>query len=215
MPAPRRIDHERITDVALEIVDAEGLDALTMRRVASALDVEAMSLYHHVASKDALLDAVLGRLLASVRLPAKDAPWQEQLRALARNMRKVALRHPEAFRLVATRPVRSSDALAFFERVFVELARAGLPPTDAMEAFKLLAGMTVGLLQLELTGFFAGEKPERAVDAAGDEYPHVQAVAALGHRYHASRHFDQALDVVIGGIENIARTRAAGTAPAK
>lgn len=205
MPAPRRIDRARIVDAALEIIDADGLDALTMRRVALALDVEAMSLYNHVPNKDALLDAVLGRLLASVPLPKRSAPWPDQIRSMATSARKVARAHPHAFRLAGSRPIRSPDALPLLDRLYGEVARAGLEGAAVNEACELVIGVVLGLIQLEINGFFAmasgdtvGGSPEAAA------FPHVVAAHAAGKTHDANRFFRQGLDLVVLGVERIA-----------
>ncbi len=93
-----------IVDAALAVVDAHGLEGLTMRRLGAALGVEAMALYHHFASKGALLDAVQERLLDEVELPPRGAlPPLDRLRAIVTSWRAVAVRHPPAFILLAGR----------------------------------------------------------------------------------------------------------------
>src|SRR6059036_3915048 len=104
MLASRRkpLSAERIVEAAIELVDHEGLDALSMRHLGAALDVEAMSLYRHFPSKAVLLECVVARLLAELLLPVPgSAPWQESFRALARDYRQL-LRHPNAIPLLAT-----------------------------------------------------------------------------------------------------------------
>src|SRR5207237_7828457 len=97
------LTRERIAVAAVALIDGEGLDALSMRRLGSALDVEAMSLYRHFPSKAALLEAVVGRLLAELLLPVPGiVPWQESFRTLARDYRRLLLRHPNAIPLLAT-----------------------------------------------------------------------------------------------------------------
>src|SRR3989442_13102637 len=87
---------ERICDAAIELIDRDGLEALSMRHLGSALGVEAMSLYRHFPSKNALLEAVVGRLLAELLLPVPgSAPWQDSFRAPARGYPSPRLRHPQ------------------------------------------------------------------------------------------------------------------------
>src|SRR2546430_14954368 len=103
---------ERILDAAIELIDRDGLEALSMRHLGSALSVEAMSLYRHFASKTALLEGVVGRLLAELLLPVPgSAPWQESFRALARGYRQLLLRHPNAIPLLATLQLSNPRAL--------------------------------------------------------------------------------------------------------
>src|SRR5205807_8274563 len=102
--APRgALSRERIVEAAVGLIDGEGLDALSMRRLGAALGVEAMSLYRHFPSKAALLEAVVARLLAELPVPAPTAArWQDAFRALARAYRVLLTRHPNAIPLLAT-----------------------------------------------------------------------------------------------------------------
>src|SRR5438270_2408762 len=103
------LTRERVCEAALALVDEEGLDALSMRRLGTRLHVEAMSLYRHVRDKADLLDAlhaaVLGDLAAELRPQAGPTDWRELLARLARALRKALLAHPKVVPLFATRPV--------------------------------------------------------------------------------------------------------------
>src|SRR3989442_15028291 len=97
------LTRERIAVAAVALIDGEGLDALSMRRLGAALGVEAMSLYRNFPSKAALLEAVVARLLAELPVPAPTAArWQDAFRALARAYRALLTRHPKAIPLLAT-----------------------------------------------------------------------------------------------------------------
>src|SRR5438094_7026697 len=97
------LSRERIAAAAVALIDGEGLDALSMRRLGAELGVEAMSLYRHFPSKAALLEAVVARLLAELPVPAPTtARWQDAFRALARAYRVLLTRHPNAIPLLAT-----------------------------------------------------------------------------------------------------------------
>jgi AcrR family transcriptional regulator len=128
---------ERIVEAAIELIDHEGLDALSMRRLGAALSVEAMSLYRHVPSKAVLLEAVVGRLLAELLLPVPGSvPWQDSFRALARDYRQLLLRHPNAIPLLATLQLSNPGALGAAGAVMALLRDAGF---DARTAFHVLA----------------------------------------------------------------------------
>src|SRR6267143_6853259 len=128
---------ERICDAAIELIDRDGLEALSMRHLGSALSVEAMSLYRHFTSKNALLEAVVGRLLAELLLPVPgSAPWQDSFRALARGYRALLLRHPKAIPLLATLQLSNPGALGAAGAVMALLRAAGF---DARTAFHVLA----------------------------------------------------------------------------
>src|SRR2546428_6092219 len=128
---------ERIVEAAIELIDREGLGALSMRRLGAALGVEAMSLYRHFPSKAALLEFVVGRLLAELLLPVPgSAPWQDSFRALAHDYRQLLLRHPNAIPLLATLQLSNPGALGAAGAVMALLRDAGF---DARTAFHVLA----------------------------------------------------------------------------
>src|SRR5256885_15710048 len=128
---------ERILDAAIELIDRDGLEALSMRHLGSALSVEAMSLYRHFSSKNALLEAVVGRLLAELLLPVPGSgPWQDSVRALARGYRALLLRRPKAIPLLATLQLSNPGALGAAGAVMPLLRAASF---DARTAFHVLA----------------------------------------------------------------------------
>src|SRR2546426_1498027 len=128
---------ERICDAAIELIDRGGLEALSMRHLGATLGVEAMSLYRHFSSKNALLKAVVGRLLAELVLPVPgSAPWQDSFRGLARGYRALLLRHPKAIPLLATLQLSNPGALGAAGAVMALLRAAGF---DARTAFHVLA----------------------------------------------------------------------------
>jgi AcrR family transcriptional regulator len=145
------LSRDRILRAALELVDREGLDALTMRRLGAALGVEGMALYRHVGSKDRLLDGVAEVLLSELELPQPGAAsWEEAWIALARSYRRLALDHPAAFRLLALSPLRTA---ARFERARAPLAilrEAGFDERAAELAFRTLLSYADGHLLREL-----------------------------------------------------------------
>jgi AcrR family transcriptional regulator len=116
---------------ALDIVDREGADALSMRRLAHALDRDPMILYRHAANKAAVLDGVAETVLAQLIVDPADPDWQAQLRAVARRYRALALAHPHVVPLLVTRPLatplalRPRGTLRPLEDILALLTRAG------------------------------------------------------------------------------------------
>src|SRR4249920_4005972 len=96
-----KLSRDRIIDTALQIMDDEGLDAVSMRRVGRELGVEAMSLYHHVRDKDDLLMAIRERVLSEFVDPGTDGDWEMRVRRGARSWREVLRAHPNAIGLVS------------------------------------------------------------------------------------------------------------------
>jgi AcrR family transcriptional regulator len=114
---------------AIELLDREGLAALSMRRLAEELGTGAASLYWHVGSKDGLLDLVLDQIIGEQQVPDTDpGHWQEQLKEVARRPRGITLRHPYTVRVSIGRIPMGPNALRYTERVLAILRAAGCHP---------------------------------------------------------------------------------------
>src|SRR5919201_6945617 len=126
VPKRARLSKERVAAAALELVDRDGVDALTMRRLGRALGVEAMSLYEYTSGKDELVVAVMERLLEELELPAPGHPdWKERIRSVVAAWLRLAERHPKAFPLLyRERPFLPRD-LFFPEEIYDALRQAG------------------------------------------------------------------------------------------
>ena len=142
MPAHRRerpLDLGELLDAALALVDAEGLEALTMRRLAAAVGVEAMSLYHHVPSKEALLDLVVDWMRAEMRLPDNAPPdWADSLEAVFVEYRRVLAAHPNMLPLAARRTGTAGTSGLHY------LVDQGIDPEVAVELYQSLVAFTIG-----------------------------------------------------------------------
>jgi len=165
----------RIAAAAIAMADQEGLEALSMRRLADRLDVEAMSLYHHLPSKAALFEAMADQLVRE--LPeSPDLPWRESLWAAARGWRDLAQRHPGAFSLLAT---RSSAAPALLERAAIiaaQLRAGGFTPAASAHALSSFFTSLNGYLLAAGVPAVSRDVPE----AAADEATLSAAAAVLG-----------------------------------
>ena len=205
---------EQVASAALELLDREGLDALSMRRLAGELGVGTMTLYGYFRSKDELLDAVVDAAVAEREPFSSDGTWQEQIRRLMQGSRRNLSRHPGLVKVRADRPVLRPEALRFAETGMTILRRAGFDRTDAARAFRLLFTYVFGYVS-----FSPDERADqarrdaRAATAAlpPDEYPSVhEASAELAEAMAGHETFDFGLDCIIDGLE--ARLRVAGRA---
>lgn len=143
MAAPRNSRQPLTKDVlferALRIVDAEGLEALTMRRLASEVGVEAASLYHHVPNKDALLDGVLIRMREEIRIPDPiPADWKDLMQAIFDEYGRVLALHPHLVSLAGRRVESDPDSGLVF------LTQLGFSDEDAVELWQSMIACTVG-----------------------------------------------------------------------
>ncbi|MEJ8661764.1 MULTISPECIES: TetR/AcrR family transcriptional regulator [Streptomyces] len=139
---------------ALRLIDADGVEALTMRKLATALDANPMSLYHHVPNKDAVLRGVarmVGTQFRTVTL--EDAPWQERIRLLATDFRTLAHRHPK---LMAYSFSHQADFIQpedpFWAALTAILDAAGVPQSELPQITALVGAVITGVLTAELNG---------------------------------------------------------------
>lgn len=149
-PWHRGLDRAAVAAAALLVLDDVGERALTMRRVASTLGVEAASLYVHVDSKDDLVDAVLDRVLDEVVLPAPSDDPRSDLVASFGAYRRALLAHPAAVPLLTRRRSRSASQARLIERSLERLGAAGLPSRDAVDAHVTLIAFTIGFVIQEV-----------------------------------------------------------------
>ena len=139
------LSRERVLRTALELVDRDGVDALTMRRLGRELGVEAMSLYSYVDNKQDLIEGVVEQVFKEMPLITPGpGSWQERLRINAAMFRSVLLRHPRAVRLVAGRPLITEGTVAFVESALVELRSTGLDLATADRVLEVIASFTLG-----------------------------------------------------------------------
>lgn len=146
---PVGLSRARVCAEALALVDEEGLEALTMRRLGARLDCEAMSLYRHVKDKADLLDALHAAVLGDLEPeePAdqkRHAQWRVLLGGLARALRSALLRHPNVLPLFTTRPVSAPEAVATVARVHGAFLGAGFSARDAERAIMVVGMFTIG-----------------------------------------------------------------------
>jgi AcrR family transcriptional regulator len=155
-----RLSRKRIVDVALALVDEQGLAALTMRALAGRLGVEAMSLYKHVANRDKLFDAVVERIVGELADDEKVSPdpaegWRSYLAGIAHGVRRYARAHPHAFPLVATRPSEAPwinpplRSLEWIEAFLRGLQAEGFTDEQVLFAYRSFNSFLLGFLLLE------------------------------------------------------------------
>ena len=203
---------EGIYRAALRLVDAEGLEALTMRRLATELGVATMSLYGHVPTKDDLLLGVVNLVTREIALPDPEAPPWEALRSVTREFRRVALVHPNLVPLIMRQPPTGSEGLLTLEAALDAVRRAGLDLAMTARAYRLTASFAIGFVSLECGGYF---KP---VDVAAGELiapidvsavPRVAEVGPYLANWDADEEFERGMDVLIGVVSGWAASPAA------
>ena len=204
MPKKKPLSRERVLDAALQIVDNEGLDALTMRRLGLALGVEAMSVYNHVPSRAALLDGVHERILSELAEPPapkgkKRGDWAEAVRERARAFRRVLIAHPKALVLFATRVAVTPSALVHVDRGLAILLAAGFSVEDAVYGFQCIVTFVVGHT-LSTHATVPSEERSRAVYDEVDGLPALAEAAAVLGAPSPEAEFELGLDIFVRGL---------------
>ncbi|GAA3845366.1 TetR/AcrR family transcriptional regulator C-terminal domain-containing protein [Saccharothrix violaceirubra] len=205
---PARLTHARVVDAAAQVADRGGLAHVTMRNVGRELGVEAMSLYHHVAGKDALLDSLTEWIFARIDLPDVDAPWRTAMADRATSVRTVLSGHTWALGLIESRRSPGPWLLRHHDAVLGCLRRNGFPVALAASAYSVLDAYVFGFVLTELNlPFEPGESAAEFVaqlDLPTDHYPHLAELVAEqitdpGYSYGAE--FDRGLALVLDGLE--------------
>jgi AcrR family transcriptional regulator len=198
------LDRGRIVDTALGIIDADGIDGLTFRRLADSLGVTPMSIYWHVADKAELLELVGHAVLAAVEVPARHGDWRDQLRDVHRSMFASLLRHPNTTDILVGRARFGPGGLALFERILSILLDAGFTPEAAFDAYQSTYLFTLGFMATSSRSqeFLDIQRQGLAymLSLPVEQFPSIRAVApVIGHRPRDEQ-FEIGLDVVIEGI---------------
>lgn len=198
----------RVVEAAMAMADEGGVEALSMRRLAQKLGVEAMSLYHHIDNKDALLSAMVEGVVAGFAPPRQNAEWRAELFRRATIARDQLRRHPWAGALLIARPNMGPRMLAYIEATLDCLVRAGFSLTEADHAWNTMDSHIYGFTLQELNFPLA---PEEFADAAAanidripaDRFPHLHGLADMvsHRRYDGLHRLDHGLLLILDGLE--------------
>ncbi|MBI4934144.1 MAG: TetR/AcrR family transcriptional regulator C-terminal domain-containing protein [Actinobacteria bacterium] len=192
-----------IVGAALALVDRDGLDALTMRRLAAELGCEAMSLYKHVPDKATLLQMVIDHVMSDFRTPSAALGWDDRLRAVARDLRRLALAHPHVVPLLAVQLPSSAMSLVPVDAVLGALHDAGLDDERVVGLFWALVAYVTGALVAEAAAVTGVEQPF-PFGLSGDATEHLPHVARLGRLLATSEYeveFERGLELFIDAVE--------------
>lgn len=209
-----RLSRERVLTAALQLVDAEGLDALTMRRLGQQLGRDPMALYRYAHNRAALLDGVAELVLGQLMIPTSDPGWRAQLRSTAHDFRRLALTHPHVVPLLVTRPLatplalRPLGTLRPLERLLSLLTTAGFTPVRALHIYRAYFGLLYGHVLNELQEVVVAPDETDALLRLGlhrlplREFPQLRGLAEnLLAGYDGRLELDQALDILLGGLQ--------------
>ncbi|SFW61188.1 TetR/AcrR family transcriptional regulator C-terminal domain-containing protein [Amycolatopsis australiensis] len=203
------LNREKVLEAALRLADEQGLAALSMRKVAAAVGVEAMSLYNHVENKGDLLDGLTARVFEEVPLPDPALPWDTRLRSLAAGLHASFTRHPVVVRALAAQDAnpRSAGALRVIDALLRALLDAGLSAEAAARSYRSLLGMLFGsvLTGTAGTGDVRAERAEPVVAyfrrmVTAEDLPSLHRVLPALETGDCVQDFGYQLDLLIGGL---------------
>jgi AcrR family transcriptional regulator len=208
----QRLDRDRVFRAAVDLADARGVTALTMRSLAASLGVKPMSLYHHVANKEAILDGIVDAVFAEVSLPTLDAPWRQAIDSRLRSARQVLLRHPWAVPLMESRTSPGPATLRQHEATLAVLRGAGFSVPATAHAYALLDAYLYGSVLQESALPF--DDADSASEAAGSmlsalspgDYPYLTEIATehvLEPGYDFGDEFGFGLELILDGLERL------------
>ena len=208
MESVERLSRDRIIQAAIDLIEREGVDGLSMRRVSAGLGVAVMSLYNHVPNKAALLDGVAAQILGGLHVADDpDAHWTERARALIRAYRKIAHDYPRCTSLVLTRRIDAPSGLRPVEHALAVAEQAGFDGETAVRIMRALLAYAMGAQAREIgVAKMLDNRPEEAyarLDPA--EFPHVLAVQDKLLSHDPETDFEFGLDLLIGSLDRLPR----------
>ncbi len=216
-PEPRQrqqpLTRAAVLAAALRLVDSEGLDALTRRRLGQELGRDAMALYRYAPDRAALLDGIVELVLSELPVPPQGQEWRTQLRRTAHQFRSLAIAHPRVVELIVTRPLstplaaRPLATLRPLEHLLEVLTDAGFTPAGALRIYRLFLGFLYGHILTELQELVA--EPDETDDLLRlglhrlplREFPLLRGLASELAHYDGGQELDHGLDILFAGLD--------------
>ncbi len=209
------LTRERILSAALALVDEEGMEALSMRRLAKELGVDPMAIYHHLPNKRALLSAIIERVFSEMRVPEPEGVegWRERVRAWARAFREVARAHPRLVPHLASYPEAAAEAtLESTEELYAAFEAAGMAPRQIVGAVGVVVDYLIGFALAETSGAVGEPDEQREMIEMLDARPRGE-LSAMRRTLGAlagedlGTDFEFGLEVMLAGLEATASRR--------
>ncbi|MGE0221232.1 TetR/AcrR family transcriptional regulator [Mycolicibacterium sp.] len=201
MPRQRSLSLPQIAAAALEVVDADGLAALSMRTVARRLGIGTMSLYRYVADRDELEAMVVGLVLDEIDLRVPGGSPRHRILVLAERVRDVAAQHPAVVPLMLAHRHRTPASMRWGEVVLGVLAEAGYTGKRRVYAFRALLAYVFGALEVEHYSPLSGPGTYALAELPADEFPVLSETATVAYAIPAADEFRRGLEIVLRGLE--------------
>lgn len=201
---PRPLSRNAILTSAVQLIERDGPDALSMRRLGATLGVEGMAIYHHFANRDELLAAIGDRLLEPLHELAPSDDWREACRRFATALRGVAVARPATFALLGLQPFDTVVSLEPVEMLLGVLVGAGFSPAAALAVYRATVSYARGYGLAEATGFTVdAARPggrRRLASLPADEFPILSGRAPELAELGADRAFGLGLEALLLGM---------------
>jgi AcrR family transcriptional regulator len=205
------LTRERVLRAALALADTGGIDSLTMRKLGQDLDVEAMSLYNHVANKDDILDGIVDLVFGEIALPSGGGDWKRAMRRRAISAHEALLRHRWAPSLMQSRTRPGPATLRHHDSVLGSLRSTGFTLVMAAHAISVIDGYVYGfaLQQISLplqSSEQVAQVGQNILQQLAGEYPHLAEMItqhAMQPGYDYADEFEFGLDLILDGLERL------------
>ncbi len=203
--APVGLSHEQIRRAALRLIDKDGIEAFSTRKLGGALGCEAMAIYWYYPNKEALLDAVVDELLSTIEVDAAaGGDWVAAMRSLAYAYRGLAHEHPRAFPLLATRRFATESTYAFLDQLFALARRQGLDDKTIAAFYRAVGSYCSGMALSEIAGESSTDLGPAALRA---RFPGVASVWPWLEPAHQDEMFGFGLEILLAALAGSARKK--------
>jgi TetR/AcrR family tetracycline transcriptional repressor len=201
------LSRERILDAALELIDADGIEAFSMRRLGAYLGVDPMAVYHHIGGKRAIVLALVERVFAGFAVPDTGGTWQQRVRAWARAYRELALAHPGLVLQIVSDPQAAEIAAVHVnEPLVAALKEAGLAPPTVVAAIDVPVDYIHGAVLPAASRLPQHDRPPTSLRSelerrGGDRFPAQRWLAAELGEDDVADDFERGIDVIVAGLD--------------
>jgi TetR/AcrR family transcriptional regulator, tetracycline repressor protein len=200
--SPRTLSRSRVLKEALTLLDREGAERFSIRRLAEHLGVTPMAVYNHVSSKGDLFHGIADAVIEEIKYPSPAGDWRKVIRSCFRALRRACLAHPGAVPLIESAEVLPPAVFQPMETTLTALQAAGFSPGDALRAYFLLTTFTLGQISYQIKGWGGGVDVATAIKAgriAPETFPAIGRGASLTN-WNFDKSFEFGLSIILAGL---------------
>lgn len=202
------LSRTKILKKAIQLADSHGLDALSMRKLAQSLQVEAMSLYNHVRNKEDVIDGMINTVVEKFALPDANQPWKQSMRESVMSTHQVLLQHPWSANLMITRVIMGEGMMSYSDACYGCLANAGFSYAMTDHAWNAISNHLYGftLTQINaptITSDYVKAAEHYLPQVPQQTYPHIHTMMQLiiKGEHSGINNFEFGLDLILDGLE--------------